>query len=80
MGTRDTITVTQVWQKIASGTVTVEIAKVGSGSLLFNQIASDTDAKNILPILNEQFAQNETVDTYIRATGDGWKVWIDGVL
>ncbi len=80
MGDVDTITVTQAWQQIAVGTVTITFIKQGEGSILLNQTPSDVDANPLLPRLTEQVAENETVPTFIRATGDGWKVRVDGVL
>lgn len=81
MGDRATIDVTQVWQQIATGTVAVSVVQVGVGTLYFNQTASDTDQLPITnALINEQFTQNETVPTFVRASGDGWKVLADGVL
>lgn len=81
MGDRATILVTQSYQQIASGTAVVSVIQVGEGSLKFNQVASDIDALSVTnAVINEQFSQNETVPTFIRATGEGWKVLVDGVL
>ena len=69
------------WQQIASGIATFTVIKRGSGALLFNETASDTDAFTDSPRdLPWQYNQNETLDTYVRSTGDGWQILVDGVL
>lgn len=77
---RTTIDVTLDWQKIASGEVVITAIKNGAGSLRFNETASDVDAYVVLPGLNDQFSQTEPKDTYVRATGLGWDILVDGIL
>ena len=75
-----TVEVTQVFQQVASGAAIITIATKGSGSLLFNEVASDDDAYRFSAAKEEQFDQSSSVPTFVRATGDGWVVIVDGVL
>ena len=77
---RATIIVTMAWEKIAIGEVLITARKNGAGALMFNEVASDTDAYVFLPGLGDQFSETEAKDTYCRATGLGWEILVDGVL
>lgn len=77
---RDTITVTNVFQQIAVGVVAVTVTKEGAGTLIFNEVSSDTNANLSHPKKNEQFRQDETKDTFVRSDGTGWVILVDGVL
>lgn len=78
----DTVTVTNVYQQIAVGVVTVTVARKGSGSLFFNETASDTAAFTSNPPKNEQYSQTENKATFVRSDGTGtaWILRLDGVL
>lgn len=76
---RSEFTVTQAWQNAFTGPGVVTVETTGDGQLLLNDAASDTAA---LPIQRTdgprmQIDQRSAVDTYIRATGDGWTLTID---
>ena len=75
-----TIEITQTWQQVASGKATFTAKTVGEGTLLFNDSASDTNAYRDKPNPGNQYLEDETRDTYCRATGDGWALLVDGVL
>lgn len=74
------ITVTQLWALVAAGPVVVTIDKVGSGAIFFDENQNDDTAYKSVPIPGEQFEQTASLETYVRANGDGWKVIVDGVL
>jgi hypothetical protein len=78
---RAKITVTQSWQDAAIGKAVFTVVKVGEGSLLFNETASDATAhRDAGARVNSQYSQSETLPTKVRATGDGWEIIADGVL
>ena len=77
---RATTVVTQSWQQIASGPVTITVTKHGKGSLLFNETGADSNANVTHPRPNHQFGQDEIRDTYIRTMGSGWEVLVDGTI
>lgn len=63
---RDTITVTQSWQLIATGIVAITVKTDKRGNLSFNETASDADALTFSVLPNNQFIQTEAKPT---ATG-----------
>lgn len=76
----NTVSVTTNWQQAAAGVVLITVTKRGSGVLLFNRTASDTNAYRFSAAISEQFKQTEAVATHVRATGAGWEILVDGVL
>ncbi len=74
------ISVTQSWVQVATGAVVVTIDAIGDGVLFMNETASDATAYRSSDGVGAQFQQSEAVTTYVRATGDGWAVIVDGVL
>lgn len=77
---RATINVTQSWQLISSGAVTITVTKKGAGSLLFNETGTDSNANVTNPSPGDQFGQDEIRDTFVRALGDGYEVLVDGTI
>lgn len=75
-----TVTVTDTYQQIATGAVTLTVKVKGAGSLLLNETATDTDAFEVNPDVNEQILQNEAKSTFVRSDGDGWVLHLDGTL
>ena len=76
----NTVIVTDTYQQIATGAVTLTVQVKGTGSLLINETASDTDALEVNPEVNEQLLQNEAKATFVRSDGDGWVLHLDGTL
>jgi len=76
----NTVTVTQSYQQIGTGAVTITINVEGKGSLFLNETASDVNALKDHPNVGEQYIQNDAVATHIRTDGDGWVVRVDGAL
>ena len=76
------VTVTQNWQQIATGVVTVTILEKSKegGAVLLNEIASDVAAYRDYPEPGKQFVQNQALATFIRAQHNGWRVIVDGDL
>jgi len=72
--------VTDSWQLIGAGKVTVTIDTVGSGTLYFNETENDSTAYKASGAAGDQFQQTETLPTYVRASGSGWSIIADGVL
>ncbi len=77
---KNTINVTSSYQQIASGAVVITVKTAGKGVLLFDENQNDSTAYRSSAPVGEQFSQSQTVPTFIRATGDGWVVIVDGVL
>ena len=77
---KDTVTLTQTYQQVAVGAVSISIVKLGTGSVFFNEIASDVNANVYLPTLESQFVQNESKNTFARTNGQDWAILLDGVL
>lgn len=77
---RATITVTNVFQQIGSGPVTITILKQGKGNLLFNETASDSNANEVTALAQDQFSQTEVKNTFVRSAGSGWVILTDGSL
>lgn len=77
-----TVTVTDTFQQIGTGAIAITVAKKGTGSLSFNETASDTDALLSSPQRDEQFIQNEAKATFVRASAAnaGWVLHVDGAL
>ena len=77
---KSTIEITQSYQQIATGPVIITVLRRGKGSLLFNDTPSDVNALTDRASITQQFTEDENRLTFVRATGDGWKVIVDGVL
>jgi hypothetical protein len=77
---KSVISVTQSFQKVATGQCIITVCQRGDGYLVFNETASDTAAYNIASSYDDQFEQMSAVDTYVKATGDGWEIIVDGIL
>lgn len=75
-----TVTVTTSYQQIASGTATITVVNQGTGNLLFNETASDTNALISNEMASSQFSQNEVKNTFVRGEGAGWVVRVDGTI
>jgi hypothetical protein len=76
---RSLVSVTQSWVSTFTGPGVVTVEEMGEGVLLLNDTNSDTAA---LQVKREdgpraQVDQRSAVATWIRATGDGWKVTVD---
>lgn len=76
----NTVSITTSWQRVGAGIGVFTVTRRGTGQLLFNRTASDTNAYVFAAEISEQFRQTEQVDTYVRATSSGWEVLADGVL
>jgi len=76
---RTKLTVTQSWQSAFTGPGLVTVEETGEGVLLINDAESDITALAIKATDGPrmQIDQRSTVETFIRATGDGWEVIID---
>ncbi len=72
--------VTNAWEQIATGAVTITVDKQGDGTLRLNETATDVDALNSSPLPGEQFIQNEAKATFARSDGNGWELRLDGAL
>lgn len=77
---RATVVITQNFQLVASGVVTMTVVKQGKGTLIFNETSTDSNANTETAVAEDQFLQTEVKDTYVRATGDGWTLLIDGTI
>jgi len=77
---KDTITVTTSWVQIATGPVTITVTKRGTGTLWFNESGADANASKYSPDLGEQFVQDDSVDTFVKMSGAGWILLVDGTL
>lgn len=74
---RDTVNLTNTWQKIADGPCIVSIEKSGSGTILFNETATDVDARPTFPQQSTQFEQTQNRETWARTLGAGWSLLVD---
>ncbi len=78
---KQVFTITDVFQKVATGAVVITVRKRGNGSILFNETAADATSYKVRAETNEQFQQTGAVDTFVRATDPtGWEILVDGVL
>ena len=69
------------WVQVADGICVVTITDDGSGALMFNTSASDTNAFVDLPENGQQYLQNEDVDTFVKTSGSdsrSWTILVDG--
>jgi hypothetical protein len=73
-------TVTTNWQQIATGPVVLTIKAEGDGVIMFDEAQDDATAYVSSADVGDQFEQAAAVPTYVKATGDGWKVIADGTL
>lgn len=74
------IVITQSYQQVASGAVVITVDKLGAGALHFDENQDDSTAYKSTEGAGGQFQQTEAIPTFMRATGDGWEVIVDGVL
>lgn len=74
------VVVTQTFAQVASGAAVITVTKKGPGAISFNESASDVAAYTVNAKVNEQFSQTEAVATWVKATGDGWEIIVDGAL
>ena len=77
---KTTVTVTQTYQQVASGQCVITIKERGEGIIFFNETASDTNAYKLNPVPEDQFQQTSSVQTHVKASGDGWQIIVDGTL
>lgn len=78
---KQVFTITDAFQKVATGAAVITILERGSGAILINETADDATSYKIRAETNEQFQQTEAVDSFVRATDPtGWKILVDGVL
>lgn len=77
---RATTIITDSFQLIASGAALFSIKEKGKGALIFNETATDSNANFEHPEAAQQFLQNETKETYVRAQQPdaGWVIITDG--
>ena len=76
-----TVTVTDTWQQIASGVCVITVKKRGTGgNLYFNEVASDVDSRYWDKPAGKQFAQNEAIATWVKSSGTGWVLVVDGAI
>lgn len=68
------------YQQVAAGAMVLTISKKGSGVLYIDEASNDATAYATSDSAGEQFQQTEALPTFIRATGAGWEVIVDGVL
>lgn len=77
---RQTITVTTDWFQVGTGACILTVNRAGKGALMINESATDTDAFISTGSPGDQFNQNESKPTFVRATGEGWVLLADGVI
>ena len=74
---RSKVVVATDWAVVGSGIATFTVEKEGDGALFVNDVADDETADGSLTRKGLQFMQNETRDTFARADGDGWVLFVD---
>ena len=74
------VAITESYQKVSSGTAVITIAVQGEGIILLDETGDDDTAYSLLAQPGDQFEQTSNLDTYVRATGDGWVIVADGIL
>lgn len=74
------VVVTDSYQKVSSGTAVITIVEQGEGLILLDETGDDETAYSLLAQPGDQFEQTSNLDTYVRATGDGWVIVADGIL
>lgn len=72
--------ITPTYQQVATGAMVLTISKKGSGVLYIDEASNDATAYATADTAGEQFQQTEALPTFIRATGTGWEVVVDGAL
>lgn len=77
---RATVTVTNVFQQIGTGPITITVLTQGKGTLLFNETAVDSNANVETAVATDQFSQTEIKNTFVRSAGSGWEILVDGSL
>lgn len=75
---KQTYVVTDSWQLVGEGKCVVTVNSQGRGNLYFNEVASEDGAWYGNPNRNSQFAQDSIVDTYVKASGEGYTITIKG--
>ncbi len=74
------VAITGSYQKVSSGTAVITIVERGEGIILLDETGDDDTAYSLLAQPRDQFEQTSNLDTYVRATGEGWIVIADGIL
>lgn len=77
---RSTTVITGTFQQIGSGPVTITVLKQGTGSLFFNETASESNANVVTAVAGDQYSQTEIKDTFVKSSGTGWELLTDGSL
>ena len=73
------VVVTQSYQTVATGRVVITIDVKGDGTLFF-ETGNDTTAYKTILGPGKQFQQTSSVDTQVKASGDGWEIIVDDTL
>jgi hypothetical protein len=77
---KNSVLVTNSYQLVASGPVVITVKSKGSGALLFDENQSDFTAYRTDAPVGDQFQETEARPTYVRSTGEGWRIIVDGEL
>jgi len=77
---RATTAITDIFQQIGSGPVTITVLNQGTGSLFFNETAVESNANVVTGVAGDQYSQTEIKDTYVKSSGEGWVLLTDGSL
>lgn len=73
------ITLTDDWQQVATGAVTITIETVGEDVVQFDEASDPDTAYTSSPKVGDQFVQDEALPTFARGIG-GWAIVVDGSL
>ena len=74
---RSTVDVTTTFQQVATVACVISIKQLGTGALIFNELADDATATGYVPDIVDQFQQTENKATWVRTTGEGWQIVVD---
>lgn len=77
---RATFNVTKDWQQVASAGATATIVRRGTGTLFFNEAATDVNALGFLEPVGGQFVETESLPMFVRSNGENWIITVSGVL
>lgn len=77
---RATFNVTSEWQQVASAGATVTIMRRGTGTLFFNEVASDVNQLGFVEPVGAQFVETESLPMFVRSNGENWTITVSGVL
>lgn len=71
--------VTDTYQLAAAVPAVFTIKEAGTGKLFINDTDADDDTAHVFTLGDQgrQIERRNTANTYIKATGDGWKIIID---